>query len=188
MAVELYAARMESYCPLAFFVHPKPFLLTGPRHRVWEPGWQILAIPVFSTRHCSVWHTQRLLSTISAAVAITDSVWLIMTVIYFSFAAVFSASLRQQILSNLFSILRPVVWLCLSYCFCLRCFDMVGHQEEHQACKNWVIRWWHGYLSRARCRLLPVISCLVWILAILVLHLCYWLTQVVLETRQLKRV
>jgi len=38
-----------------------------------------------------------------------------MTVIYFSFAAVFSASLRQQILSNLFSILRPVVWLCLSY-------------------------------------------------------------------------
>ena len=28
-----------------------------------------------------------------------------------------------------------------------------GHQEEHPACKNWVMRCWCGYLSGARCRL-----------------------------------
>jgi len=30
---------------------------------------------------------------------------------------------------------------------------MVGRQEGHSACKNWVVRCWHGYLSGARCRL-----------------------------------
>ena len=30
---------------------------------------------------------------------------------------------------------------------------LVGHQEEHPACKNWVMRCWCGYLSGARCRL-----------------------------------
>ena len=29
----------------------------------------------------------------------------------------------------------------------------VGRQEGHQACKNWVVGCWHGYLSGARCRL-----------------------------------
>jgi len=29
----------------------------------------------------------------------------------------------------------------------------VGHQEEHPACKSWVIRHWCGYLYGARCRL-----------------------------------
>ena len=24
---------------------------------------------------------------------------------------------------------------------------LVGRQEEHPACKNWVVRYWHGYLS-----------------------------------------
>ena len=28
----------------------------------------------------------------------------------------------------------------------------IGHQEEHPACKKWVMRWWHGYLSGARCK------------------------------------
>jgi len=28
---------------------------------------------------------------------------------------------------------------------------LVGRQEEHPACKNWVVRYWHGYLSGARC-------------------------------------
>ena len=30
---------------------------------------------------------------------------------------------------------------------------LVGRQEGHPACKNWVVRCWHGYLSGARCRL-----------------------------------
>ena len=30
---------------------------------------------------------------------------------------------------------------------------LVGHQEEHLAWKNWVMRCWCGYLSGARCRL-----------------------------------
>jgi len=25
----------------------------------------------------------------------------------------------------------------------------LGHQEVHQVCKNWVMRWWHGYLFDA---------------------------------------
>ena len=37
--------------------------------------------------------------------------------------------------------------------FCLECFDTVGCQEEHPACKNWVMRCWCGYLSGVRCRL-----------------------------------
>jgi len=28
---------------------------------------------------------------------------------------------------------------------------LVGRQEEHPACKNQVVRYWHGYLSEARC-------------------------------------
>ena len=30
---------------------------------------------------------------------------------------------------------------------------LVWCQEEHMACKNWVMRYWCGYLSGARCRL-----------------------------------
>ena len=30
---------------------------------------------------------------------------------------------------------------------------LVGRQEGHPACKNWVMGCWHGYLSWARCRL-----------------------------------
>jgi len=30
---------------------------------------------------------------------------------------------------------------------------LVGQQEGHPACKNWVVGCWHGYLSGARCRL-----------------------------------
>jgi len=29
---------------------------------------------------------------------------------------------------------------------------LVGWQEGHPACKNWVVRYWHGYLSEARCK------------------------------------
>ena len=50
---------------------------------------------------------------------------------------------------------------------------MVGRQEEHLACKNWVMKCWCGYLSAAGCRLFaygpadatasqnPIISCLI---------------------------
>jgi len=29
---------------------------------------------------------------------------------------------------------------------------LVGRQEEHPVCKNWVVRYWRGYLSGARCK------------------------------------
>ena len=29
---------------------------------------------------------------------------------------------------------------------------LVGRQEEHPACKNWVVRYWHGYLAGTRCK------------------------------------
>ena len=29
---------------------------------------------------------------------------------------------------------------------------LVGRREEHPASKNWVVRYWHGYLSGARCK------------------------------------
>jgi len=29
---------------------------------------------------------------------------------------------------------------------------LVGRQEGHPACKNWVVGCWHGYLSGAWCR------------------------------------
>jgi len=29
---------------------------------------------------------------------------------------------------------------------------LVGVQEGHPACKNWVVRYWHGYLSGVRCK------------------------------------
>jgi len=29
---------------------------------------------------------------------------------------------------------------------------LVGRQEGHLACKNWVVRYWHGYLSGVRCK------------------------------------
>ena len=37
-----------------------------------------------------------------------------------------------------------------------QCFSaltlLVGWQEGHPACKNWVVRYWRGYLSGARCK------------------------------------
>jgi len=35
---------------------------------------------------------------------------------------------------------------------------LVWRCEEHPACKNWVMRCWCGYLSGARCRLLPQLA------------------------------
>jgi len=35
---------------------------------------------------------------------------------------------------------------------------LVGHQQEHLVCKNWVMMCWHGYLSVARCRWLYVVQ------------------------------
>jgi len=57
---------------------------------------------------------------------------------------------------------------------CLQHFDTVGwapHQEEHPACKKWVMRCWHGCLSGVRCKWFaygladatgtPIISCFI---------------------------
>jgi len=59
---------------------------------------------------------------------------------------------------------------------------LVGWQEGHPACKNWVVRCWRGYLSGARCRLayaqlMP--------LPLTVLPFWYRPTRVVLEKRPL---
>ena len=54
-------------------------------------------------------------------------------------------------------------WLPLPfYTLCILCIQvvafsaltlLVGRQEGHPACKNGVVRCWHGYLSGTRCRL-----------------------------------
>ena len=72
---------------------------------------------------------------------------------------------------------------------------LVGHQEEHPACKNWAMRCWCGCLSGARCKLLHVVqlmplhpltsSFLAVFKSRLVLPFWYRLTQVVLEKRPL---
>ena len=72
---------------------------------------------------------------------------------------------------------------------------LVGRQEEHAACRNWVMRWWCGYLSGARCRLFaygPAIAIpkprhlLPHLNPDWFYHFWYWwLTQVVLEMRPL---
>jgi len=38
-------------------------------------------------------------------------------------------------------------------CTCSALTLLVGWQEGHPACKNWVVGCWHGYLSGVRCRL-----------------------------------
>jgi len=73
---------------------------------------------------------------------------------------------------------------------------LVGHHEEHLACKNWAMRCWCGYLSGARCRLFAYGPADVTALSPQLHHLLphlnpewlpfwYWLTQVVLEKRPL---
>ena len=45
--------------------------------------------------------------------------------------------------------------LCVSLCLLVDFSALtllVGRQEGHPACKNWVVRYWHGYLSGARCK------------------------------------
>ena len=86
---------------------------------------------------------------------------------------------REKCLASLV-ILDPSVWLCdyydynyysymlsrppnrarlvdLPHIFVLQVFSaltlLVGQQEGHPACKNWVVWCWRGYLSGARCRL-----------------------------------
>jgi len=63
---------------------------------------------------------------------------------------------------------------------------LVGWQRRHPACKNWVVRYWRGYLCRARCKWCdchPIISCSSKIQN----GLPFWcrLTQVILEKRPL---
>ena len=71
---------------------------------------------------------------------------------------------------------------------CLQLMLLVGWQEGHPACKkNWVVGYWHGYLSGARCRLAygpadaSATHCLASVKSRLFLFFWYRLTQVVLE-------
>jgi len=43
-------------------------------------------------------------------------------------------------------------WLCLLQFAFSALTLLVGRQEGHPACKNWVVGYWHGCLSGARCR------------------------------------
>ena len=85
------------------------------------------------------------------------------------------------------------IWhICIGYSLIFSAFTLlVGHQEEHLACKYWVMRCWHGYLSGARCKWFAcdpanatatpsslASSRLVW-------HLWCQLTEVVAEKRPL---
>ena len=70
---------------------------------------------------------------------------------------------------------------------------LVGWQEEHSACTNWVVRYWRGYLSAVKCKMIriwsswchchPIISCCSKIHN--GLHFWYRLTQAELEKRPL---
>jgi len=68
---------------------------------------------------------------------------------------------------------------------------LAGRQEGHPACKNWVVRYWRGYLSGARYKWFaycpadatPIMSCSTKIQN--GLPFWCWLTQVVLEKRPL---
>jgi len=44
-------------------------------------------------------------------------------------------------------------WCCIRRYCPIALMLLVGWQEGHPACKNWVVGCWHGYLSGARCRL-----------------------------------
>jgi len=62
---------------------------------------------------------------------------------------------------------------------------LVGRQEGHPACKNWVVGCWRVYLSGARCRLAygpadaTATHCLASVKSRLVLPVWYWFTRVV---------
>ena len=77
--------------------------------------------------------------------------------------------------------------------YCLQCFDTVGRQEEHLACKNWVMKCRCGCLTGERCRLFAYVqlmpqhpkipSSISSFKSRLVLAFWYWLTQDVLGKR-----
>ena len=62
---------------------------------------------------------------------------------------------------------------------------LVGRQEGHPVCKNWLVGCWRGYLPGARCRLAygsadaTATQCLASVKSRLVLLFWYWLTRVV---------
>jgi len=55
---------------------------------------------------------------------------------------------------------------------------LVGQQEGHLACKNWVVGCWHGCLSGATCTDLHMAQLMPLPLTKLVLPFWYWLTRV----------
>ena len=62
-------------------------------------------------------------------------------------------------LANFFSVIIAVCLVYNNFVTCVYAFSfsdltpLVGWQEGHPACKNWVVGCWHGYLSGTRCRL-----------------------------------
>ena len=68
-----------------------------------------------------------------------------------------SALCCYQSLHYVFSWIKHMMWIRkdiqLAYFAFSALMLLVGRQERHPACKNWVVGCWHGYLSGARCRL-----------------------------------
>ena len=97
---------------------------------------------------------------------------------------------------NFSDMIQPLDALSTLICLICRYLVKFGRQEEHPACKNWVVGCCCGYLSGAIvCSLFaygptdatatpnPIVSCLIEIQT--VLHFWYRLTQVVQEKRPL---
>ena len=68
-----------------------------------------------------------------------------------------AGGLGCELLKNLVSSVSFHILYLLGVSTCYCAFStltlLVGRQEGHRACKNWVVGCWHGYLSGARCRL-----------------------------------
>jgi len=66
-----------------------------------------------------------------------------------SFMVISNFSVCNQLPKCLFNFM---VYLFCPYSAFSALMLLVGQQEGHLACKNWVVRYWHGYLSGARCQ------------------------------------
>jgi len=143
MVVELYAARTALRRRIVFSVRLKPFRWIGPSRHVWVPGWRTLATRAFSTPLSSVWHTQHLSSTTSAAAAITNAVWLFLTIIFLlSFTAAVIARFQQHMICIFLEMANSCLIICdllVQYVSCWYRDGDIGNaiEEENASFLNW---------------------------------------------------
>jgi len=63
-----------------------------------------------------------------------------------------SLRLWLYVLNKILSLWNKILWAQKNFVLITRSL-LVGRQEGHPACKSWVVRYWRGYLSGARCKL-----------------------------------